>query len=74
MIVKVQLPLNHKHPQALIYNEDRTIEVQWDFSNDLKTFRELLKLMRKEPKAFFFAKQDQQGMLHLEGIAPWQEW
>lgn len=69
VIVKVQLPLstNLEVPEALIYNQDRSILCQLPVSDDLK------KSMGGAAKQYFFAEL-RGTILHLDKRAPWQDW
>lgn len=70
MIVKVQTPLvtTEPEPRALVYNEDRSYEGWIQLTVDL------LELMGPEPKKFFYASVDEDGILTIAGNAPWQTW
>lgn len=69
MIVKVQMPLtsNVSSPPCLVYNEDRTLEVQLPIDKSLRA------AMGDDTKQFFHAHMEG-TILHLDKIAPWQEW
>lgn len=68
MIVKVQVPLaTNTAPQALVYNEDRTVELFIPISNGLKA------IMRGRPKVYFYAEV-RKKLLHINEEAPRQEW
>ncbi len=69
MIVKVQMSLftTASCPQVLIYNEDRTVMWQGDAPKGLK------KLMKGEPKKFFYATTKNKNII-LGEEAEWQDW
>lgn len=67
MIVKVQLPLNHDEPQALIYNKDKSVFTQ------VLVGKEVVDAMDGKPKAFFHAHVKDKNIV-LDKPAPWQSW
>lgn len=69
MIVKVQLSLatSANVQQVLVYSEDRKISWEGDAS------REIIRRMKGEPKAFFYAHIKNKVIL-LDDLAKWQEW
>lgn len=67
-IVKIQIPIfTNAMAEALIYNEDRSIEVTLPITKDLR------KIMKKRPKAYFYAEVKNK-LLHIDTEAPWQDW
>jgi hypothetical protein len=68
-IVKVQRPVatNLGHDLAMVYNRDRSLEVMLPMSGDLK------RAMGEEFKQFWYAYH-RGTVLHLDRLAPWQEW
>jgi len=72
MIVKIQVPLvtADPYPKALIYNKGKSV---WITRGLEELPDHVLKIMSKEPKAFFHAKivDDE---LEIGIAAPWQEW
>lgn len=73
MIVKVQLPLvtNDPDPCALIYNASRSVEYMAPLSEPFG--KDLIRIMRGRPKAFFHAKLVG-TILHIGDEAPWRRW
>lgn len=68
-IVKVQVPLAYSHDaEVLVYNEDRSIQQQFPYSEDLA------EIMGEEPKKYFYAHTGLDGYLHLDEEAPAQDW
>jgi len=68
-IVKVQRSLyaSANAAQCLIYNEDRSLLVQFPLDPELR------RAMGKEHKQFWYAYR-RGTELHLDGLAPEQEW
>lgn len=71
-IVKVQAPLESNEEDApfQIYNQDRTVEVQFPSS----AVPDLWLALRDRPKAYFEAMIDGTGKLHLVKEAEAQPW
>ena len=69
MIVKVQVPLltNEKIPKALIYNADRSFEMQVPAAD-------VLEAMGTKKKAFFNAAVIEDGTLEIHDEVEWQTW
>lgn len=69
-IVKVQRSVftNAPKPQMLIYNKGRTVEFEGDLTDDVA------KLLGERLKAFFHARIDNKGVVHLDKPAPDQSW
>ena len=75
-IVKVQVPIvtNAHPPNALVYNEDRSVQDEFPIRPAL------IRSMRGELKAFFYARlvpnKKPKGTftIELQKPAPWQEW
>lgn len=70
LIVKVQVPLSTNmpgNPVALVYNEDRSIDLTSLIDNELK------KKMRSAYKLYFFAEHVGEELRLLEEAPP-QEW
>jgi hypothetical protein len=70
-IVKVQRPVETNLPPAehrvLVYNRDRSVEAL------LPVTKDLLQAMGEEFKQFWYAYY-RGTVLHLDRLAPWQEW
>jgi len=69
-IVKVQISLSTSEstPQALIYDEKRSIYQQFE------AFSKLQRKVGAQMKRFFWAHIGKNKMLHLDSYAPEQEW
>jgi hypothetical protein len=69
-IVKVQLPLatNEPEPMALFYTEGKKFMIL------LPIDKHLLKKMKDDNKAFFYADITDSIKVTLHGRAPWQDW
>ena len=70
-IVKVQIPIicSPGNYYALVYNKSRSYEVYMEIT------KEVLKVMKKEYKKFFYASYDKKNNnTVLINEAPWQEW
>lgn len=69
VLVKVQLPLDHSgEALALVYDEQRSCEGLVPITPDIK------RLMAGSVKKFFNAEVDEDGIVELMGLAPWQNW
>lgn len=70
MIVKVQqsLTTGEPVPQCLIYNRSRTVLGQIPLPEDVK------KALGNRPKAYFRARQDKDGHVHLLQEVKAQDW
>lgn len=55
-------------PEVLVYNEDRSIQQQFPFDDDIKD------LLNGELKKYFYAHTGLDGYLHLDDEAPEQDW
>ena len=68
-IVKVQRPLVTSGPpnEVFVYDRRRSVEAM------LPAPRKLRQMMGEEFKQFWYAHMEG-TVLHLDGIAPWQEW
>lgn len=69
MIFKIQVPVftTLATPVALIYNEDRSIEVTVEVTD------ELLEFMDGELKLFAEGRVED-GIFNIDSLAPWQDW
>lgn len=70
MIVKVQIPLAGD-PQVFVYNEDRSVEVLWPYTKELR--RDLRRHMGDRPKAYFDA-YIKNKTLYLDRVVADQPW
>lgn len=70
LIVKVQLSINSSDYERymLVYNEDRTIEYEKPVTD------KEIKALGNKPKSFWYASHRKDGVIVLQGLAPWQEW
>lgn len=72
MIVKVQVPLASNIPRdewrALIYNRDRSFEMEMPITDDIITY------LKGRPKAYFHINLREGNPLFIESEAPWQNW
>ena len=71
-IIKIQRSISTSEyiQQVLIYNEDRSIFEQCDMTPDINQ----LFLEETDLKIYHYAYIDNKGTLHIEGVAPEQEW
>lgn len=70
MIIKVQQTVrtNHRRPQVLAYNEDRSLMFVGDLTQDVA------EVLGRRLKVFFYADIDDDGRFLLNEEAPWQHW
>ena len=70
MIVKVQVPIFSTDNSAgcLVYDEERT------FTTEIPATERIIKDCRDDMKNFYFAHWRPEGVLELDGLAPWQDW
>jgi len=73
-VVKVQIPLAgtiNEMEQILIYNKDKSIYHQ---EKDPASIQAMKNAMRDAPKAYFYARLNDDAKLVIEDLAPWQLW